>query len=188
MCRNATTSRRGSWRIRRRRSPRRLRMAHFKAGTMTSNRIACSTLHRGQDGAFGRAVRALYEDSSGNLWVGAEPEGAQQRSRDLVSSARQMQRLAACFPTDRNRGLPLSAPRRVRFVRAARGQSWQTGTTVRHSRPGLDGGTALLRHGLLAEGGPSYSGWVLATSWSCSRIHCPHPPAPSQDQAWPARR
>jgi hypothetical protein len=81
-------------------------MARFKGGDddAESNRLVDPSTTG--DGAFGRAVWALYEDRSGNLWVGAEGEGAQQRSSDLVNSAFQMQRLAAYFPADRNRGLP----------------------------------------------------------------------------------
>jgi hypothetical protein len=105
MWRNGTTSRRGSWRIRRCRPPRRL----------TVNRP-------------GQVQRAK---GSGSQPI-SPPAGT-----------------GIC---------PLSAPRRVRFVRAARGQLWPTGTTMRHSRPGLDRGTTLLRHGLLAEDEPSYAG------------------------------
>ena len=46
------------------------------AGTQTSGRLCAiqnaNTQCYGEDGAFGRAVWALYEDSAGNLWAGAQ--------------------------------------------------------------------------------------------------------------------
>ena len=46
------------------------------AGTQTSGQLCAiqnaNTQCYGEDGAFGRAVWALYEDSAGNLWAGAQ--------------------------------------------------------------------------------------------------------------------